>query len=172
MAERGPKPLPANVHRLRNNASKKPLGALLDETVRPDVEVPRCPDFLGEEARREWRRIVPHLERLGLISQLDRAALAGYCMAWGDLVWARARMNAINADDPTGERARISSTASGYRQISELQQLSNRALEQVEKFLGHFGLSPALRTRVTASGPQMSLPGLDKPTEGGWAEYK
>lgn len=171
MGERGPKPLPGNVHRLRGNPSKKPLHALLDDTLRPPVEVPPCPAWLSQDAREEWERIAPHLERLGLLSQIDLAALTCYVQAWGDLAWARRRMAEISEQDPTGERARINTTPSGYRQISELQQISNRAMEQVEKFLGHFGMSPALRARVTAGSPQMGLPGLEAPQEGGWAAY-
>jgi P27 family predicted phage terminase small subunit len=171
MGARGPLPTPSNVHLLRGNPGKKPLGQLLDDTVRPPVEIPTCPGWLKAEARAEWLRITPHLERLGLVSQLDRAALTAYCVAWGDLVWARKRMAEVNADDATGEKGRIGTTPSGYRQISELQQISNRSLEQVEKFLQHFGMSPAARARVTASDPQMSLQGLEKTTEGGWASY-
>jgi len=175
--ERGPKPLPANVHRLRGNASHKPLASLLDDIVRPDVEIPDCPEHLGGEARAEWDRLTPHLEKLGLISQLDRAALAGYCQAWADYVWAQVRIAASNTGDETGERGRIWDTPSGYKQISVLQQISNRALEQVDKFLGHFGLSPALRSRVTASDPrspmQPDLPGVEpKPAEGGWGKFE
>ena len=181
MGERGPKPLPANVHALHGNPGKRNLGAMLDETVRPAVEIPVMPSHLAEEAKREWRRITKHLEVLGLISQIDRAALAGYCSAWGDYVWAETRIAQLNgaqkvgdqelAADATGERGRIWDTPSGYKQISVPMQIRNRALEMMAKFLAEFGMSPAARSRVTASDPQTSLPGFDKPKEGGWGAY-
>ena len=181
MGQRGPKTLPANVHALRNNPSKKNLGVLLDETVRPKVEIPVMPPHLAEEAKREWRRITRHLEVLGLISQIDRAALAAYCTAWGDYVWAELRIEALNsaqtvgertiAADATGERGRIWDTPSGYKQISVPMQIRNRALEMMGKFLAEFGMSPAARSRVTASDPQTSLPGFEKPQEGGWGGF-
>jgi P27 family predicted phage terminase small subunit len=177
VGERGPKPLPANVHKLRGNASHKPLASLLDDIVRPDVEIPECPQHLDEEAMAEWARITPHLERLGLISQLDRAALVGYCQAWSDYVWAARRIADLNQGDASGERGRIWDTPSGYKQISVPMQIKNRALDQMDKFLAHFGLSPALRSRVTASDPrapvQPDLPGVDpKPAEGGWGTFQ
>jgi len=172
MGARGPKPLPANVHLLRGNPSKKAIGQLLDDVVRPEVAVPKCPDHLGEEARREWHRITKHLLPLGLISHIDRAALTGYCQAWGDYVWAQNRIKQLNADDPTGERGRIWDTPSGYKQISVPMQISNRALEQMAKFLAEFGMSPAARSRVTASDAQAHLPGFEKPQEGGWGTFK
>lgn len=172
MGARGPKPLPANVHLLRGNAAKKPLAQLLDDVVRPEVDVPSCPQHLGTEARAEWKRITPHLRRLGLISQIDRAALTGYCHAWGEYVWAQQRIKDLNKDDPTGSRGRVWDTPSGYKQISVPMQIANRALEQMTKFLAEFGMSPAARSRVTASDPQLGLPGMEKPAEGGWAAYE
>lgn len=172
--ERGPKPQPGTLHLLKGNPSKKAIGALLDDVVRPDVELPECPAHLQGEARAEWDRIGPHLVQLGLVSQIDRAALAGYCDAWGEYVWACERIEALNAEDPSGERGRVWDTPSGYKQISVLQQIRNRALEQMAKFLAMFGMSPSDRSRVTASDArQGSLPGLeDKPTVGGWGAFK
>ncbi len=171
MGERGPKPLPANVHALRGNPSKKPLASLLDDVVRPDVAVPKCP-IRSKAFRTEWNRITKHLKTLGLVSEIDRAMLTGYCTAWADLEWAEARIAALDAQDDTGERGRIWDTPSGYKQISVLQQIKNRALEQIKSFAAEFGMSPAARSRVTASDPQLSLPGVDdKPKEGGWGSF-
>lgn len=172
MGQRGPKTLPGNVHLLRGNPSKKPLSALLDDFVRPKVEIPFCPGHLDVEARREWKRIAKHLEMLGLISQIDRAALAAYCTAWSDYVWASRRIEQLNEGDETGERGRVWDTPSGYKQISVPLQIRNRAMEQMAKFLAEFGMSPAARSRVTASDPQLGLPGIEKPQEGGWGQFK
>ena len=172
MGARGPKPLPANVHLLRGNASKKPIAQLLDDVVRPDVAIPKCPDHLSDEARKEWHRISKHLFTLGLISHIDRAALTGYCQAWGDYVWAQSRIKQLNEQDPTGERGRIWDTPSGYKQISVPMQISNRSLDQMAKFLAEFGMSPAARSRVTAGDVQGELPGFEKPQEGGWGTFK
>ena len=167
----GRKSLPANVHLLRNNPSKKSIGGLLDEQVRPPVEVPNCPSHLSAEAKAEWRRITKHLKPLGLISQIDRAALAAYCSAWGDFVWSEKRIADLNTGSKDGDGGRIWDTPSGYKQISVPMQIRNRALEMMAKFLAEFGMSPAARSRVTAGDPQMGLPGLDKPQEGGWGQF-
>lgn len=193
MANVGRPALPANVHALRGNPSKLPLGSLLDDTVRPKVAIPECPAHLSADAREEWVRITPHLEQLGLITEIDRAALAAYCSAWGDYVWAERRIAQMNAEirvrppapegakrrprervlaaDATGDRGRIWDTPSGYKQISVPMQIRNRAMEQMKTFLNEFGMSPAARSRVTASDPQLGLPGMDKPQEGGWGAF-
>ena len=210
MSNVGRPALPANVHALRGNPSKLPLGSLLDDTVRPAVSIPTCPPHLGPDAREEWDRITVHLEKLGLITDIDRAALSAYCSAWGDYVWAERRIAELNGEtkyrpaaaagtdqaatggapvgaaanskrkprlrtlpaDSTGERGRIWDTPSGYKQISVPMQIRNRAMEQMKTFLTEFGMSPAARSRVTASDPQLGLPGLEKPQEGGWGTFE
>lgn len=170
--ERGPKPQPPQLRLLNGNAGKKPLASLLDDVVRPDVEIPECPEHLEGAAREEWDRITPHLHKLGLISQIDRAALSGYCDTWGEYVWACQQIKTLNADDATGQRGRVWDTPSGYKQISVLQQIRNRSLEQMKSFLAMFGMSPSDRSRVTQSDPQLGLPGVDdKPKVGGWGTF-
>lgn len=182
MGERGPKTTPPALQLVRGDPrdrGKGRLAALLDETIRPKVEIPDAPKTLSKEAREEWERITPHLASLGLVSQLDRAALAAYCTAWGDYEWAEKRIEQLNklarqADDKTGDAGRIGKTPSGYMQISVQMQIRNRALEFMAKFLAEFGMSPASRTRVTPSdnAGQGSLLGFEKPQEGGWGQFK
>lgn len=172
MGTRGPLPTPPNLHLLRANPSKKSVAGLLDETVRPMVEIPQVPGHLLPEGREEWERITPHLEQLGLVSQLDRAALAIYCQAWGRWVQVEKRIQGLTHSNKKYLFGLVEQTPSGYKQISVLLQISNRCVEQMDKALAHFGMSPASRSRVTAGDPQRGLPGMDKPQEGGWGAFK
>jgi P27 family predicted phage terminase small subunit len=149
MGLRGPKSLPSNVHRLRGNPSKLPAHKLTD-SVAPDIEIPGCPTHLLPDAKKEWKRVAPQLEKLGLISQMDRAALAVYCQAYARWVQAEEKIKAL------GEAGLIEETPSGYKQIAVWLQISNRAVEQMHKFMCEFGMSPSSRSRVTAS-PQTDL---------------
>lgn len=157
MGARGPKPLPANVHMLRGNPSKKPFGALVDE-FRPEVEIPQCPAVLWPEAKKEWRRITAELKRYGLVSKLDRGALAMLCQDWAQWHWAEARIAEANKADPKGEAGMIEVAQSGYRLQSVYLQISVRARDNYMKAKSCFGLSPSDRTRVTPSDPQLPLP--------------
>lgn len=150
MGSRGPKPLPANVHALRGNPSKIPAGRLLDG-IQPPVEIPRCPAHLQKEAKREWKRIAVELESLGLISQVDRAALAAYCAAWAEAVHCESKIAALNASDPDGQAGLIGTTATGYQVMSVWVQIRNRAYDRMMKFAAEFGMSPSARSRATPS---------------------
>jgi len=171
MGHRGRKPLPANVHLLRGNPSKLSAAALLDENIRPKVEIPSCPAHLNDEARKEWKRVTRYLAELGLVSQIDRGELAAYCEAWGDFVWAGKRIREQGKDDPTGDAGRIGETPSGLRRPSVHMQIKYRALEAMDRFAAKFGMSPSDRSRVTPSDAQLALPGMEAPQEGGWGNY-
>lgn len=189
---RGPLPLPTNLRLLTGNASKRPLN--LADGVNPRVEVPPMPKHLGKEGAKEWKRITPLLEELGLISGLDRAALAMYCQAVGRLTEIETAFKAkvdrlVGTTDPTDPaqkldyagavyRASYTVTPSGYEQQAVIINLLRRQSEEVNRYMGHFGLSPAARARVTASNyvqPDLPgvepLPGVEQAAGGGFQKF-
>lgn len=163
MGQRGPKPLPANVHLLRGNPSKKPLGALFDE-FRPEVEIPDAPSWMWPEAKKEWKRISAELQRYGLISKLDRAALVLYVQAWAKLVWAERQLARAmrlaeekraaaeaSGEEWTGGDGIMVPTSNGNLQYSHYWVVGQRAGAEVNRYLSLFGLSPSSRSRVVTS---------------------
>ena len=165
---RGPLPKPAALKLLEGNPGKRSLN--LGDGLNPRVQIPSFPKHLAVEARKEWKRITPLLEELGLISGLDRAALALYCQAVGRLYEMEAafsgkvdRLVAEGAEySDAVYAASYSTTPSGYEQQSVITQLIKSNREQVNRYLMHFGLSPAARGRVQPSNyVQPSLPGME-----------
>lgn len=159
MGQRGPAPLPSNVHLLRGNPSKKPFTELLDG-VRPECAEPDMPKCVKVRpaARKAWERIVPELLKLGLLARIDEVALTSYALSVADLHDAEAAIRAANKAEPDRPHAGlITSTPSGYEQMSVLVQLKGRALDQLKHWLREFGMSPSARTRVVASNPQLPL---------------
>lgn len=176
---RGPLPKPAALRLLEGNPGKRALD--LSDGVNPRVVVPSIPKHLGPEARKEWKRITPLLEELGLISGLDRTALALYCQAVGrlcELEEAFSGMIEVSKKDGVTYGAAVyeashTVTPSGYAQQSVIVQLLGKQRDQVNRYLMHFGLSPAARGRVQASNfVQPSLPGIDAaPSPPGFAQF-
>lgn len=165
MSRAGRPSLPANVHLLRGDPSKRGAAALAGAAAKgPAVELPTCPAFLGSVARQEWRRISRHLVTAGLVTQLDRAVLAGYCQAWGE--WAQLELRCRELQKDKGADALIDRTPSGYRQVGALAQARDRAFDRMLRAAREFGMSPASRIQSTA-GQQLALPGMpDDPMEG------
>jgi P27 family predicted phage terminase small subunit len=48
--------------------------------------IPSAPKDLTPPAQQEWRRVAAVLHKRGLLGSLDRAALAGYCQAYGEVI--------------------------------------------------------------------------------------
>jgi phage terminase small subunit len=182
MGSRGPQALPANVHMLRGNPSKKPLASFLDE-LQPEVEIPDYPSWLWAEAKKEWKRISVELERYGLISKLDRAALVLYTQAWAKMVWAERQLQramkqaeerraAAEAagEEYTGGDGIMVKTANGNFTYSHHWVVGKHAAAEVNRYLALFGLSPSSRSRVVASdNRQGSLFGEGEAGEDAWA---
>jgi P27 family predicted phage terminase small subunit len=97
------------------------------------------------EAKREWNRVVPQLERLGLLTVVDRAALAGYCQSW-----ARYR----EAEEAISQDGLIRTTESGYSMPHPAVSISRNALQQVRAFCAEFGLTPSSRGRIQMPGAE------------------
>ncbi|RZS31696.1 phage terminase small subunit P27 family [Corticibacter populi] len=182
MGTRGPMPKPAALKLLEGNAGKRSLN--LSDGINPRIEIPAPPKHLSREARKEWKRITPLLEELGLISGLDRTALALYCQAAGRLAELEeafnGHVNRIVQDQGLDYveavyQASHAVTPSGYAQQSVLVQLIKSHREQVNRYLQHFGLSPAARGRVQPSNyVQPTLPGVEEApsARGGFARFK
>lgn len=146
----GPAPKPTALKVLTGNPGKRPLNMA---EPRPAPGIPSCPSWLSLEARREWRRITPELSRLGLLSGVDRAALAGYCQCWAR--WAEAEKTLtekgmsveIQREDKDGNLYTYGITA----RPEVAAALKEAAM--MKAFLVEFGLTPASRTRIAAMAP-------------------
>jgi P27 family predicted phage terminase small subunit len=177
MGVRGPKALPANVHLLRSNPSKKSLDDLFNE-FNPEVEIPDYPSWMWPEAKKEWKRVSTELLRYGLISKLDRAALVLYVQAWAKMVWAEQQMSKAmklaeqkrkeaeeRGEEYTGGDGIMVKTAGGNLIYSHHWVVGRRAAEDVNRYLASFGMSPSARGRVSPSENRQQS--LDLGGEGG-----
>jgi len=138
MGERGPAPKPSALKVLRGTF--KPSRARGE--VHPDIGICTCPSWLSREAKAEWRYIVPKLERLGLLTHIDKAALVSYVTAFADLQIT---------ERVIAREGYSFSTPQGYQQVRPEVAVRNKARETIKKFLAEFGLSPSARTRINAT---------------------
>ena len=135
----GRRPTPRRIKLVHGNPGRRPLN---DREPEPEVKLPKPPAHLSDEAKKEWRRAGKLLFDMGLVSELDRAALAAYCAAWGRWVEAEAALKQYGV---------VVKSPSGFPIQSPYLAIANKAMEQMRAFLLEFGLTPASRTRVHAS---------------------
>jgi P27 family predicted phage terminase small subunit len=147
---RGPKPIPTRIKELKGNPGKR---ALNDKEPKPDVVIPECPDHLTGEARKEWGRITAELQTLGIIAKIDRAALAAYCMAWLDFVYA-SRMVDEEGEVITSKRVdKQGNEVTGGSYLNPWVGIKTSAMDRVVRIGAEFGLTPASRTRLKVDTP-------------------
>ena len=131
------KPKPTNLKILQGNPSGRPLNT---REPKPKMGIPTPPDVLSKEALAEWDRLSPYLLRTGLITEADRAAFAAYCQAYGRWIEAE-RVVATQGECYTSDKGNIVQNPWLW--------VANRALEQMYKFLGEFGLTPSSRSKLS-----------------------
>jgi P27 family predicted phage terminase small subunit len=137
MGRRGPAPQPTALRILHNNPGKRPFNK---REPQPERGRPPCPRWLTAEARKEWKRVVPELDRLGLLTIVDRAGLATYCQAWARYVEAEAMLTQYGSI--------LKSKNSDYIQVSPYATISKQNALLVKAFCQEFGLTPSSRTRL------------------------
>jgi P27 family predicted phage terminase small subunit len=154
----GRPPLPANVHALNGNPSKKPESELAPG-AEPTVELPPPPDVLNEQARKVWYELGEDLRTLGLISKVYSPVFALLCAAKADWMRMRAALEKAYAAGAEDElRGYVARYDSGATQITGLHVALNKAEEKLLRYAQEFGLTPASRTKVTMGGSaQMAL---------------
>jgi len=101
--------------------------------------LPRCPPHLNAIARKEWRRLASALHSVGILTVVDRAALAAYCQAWAR--W-------VEAEEHLAKGPPLIKTPSGYVQQSPWLTVANKQLEIMGRFMAELGLSPSARARL------------------------
>jgi len=133
---RGPAPKPRALALLEGNPGKRPLNRYEPQ---PRLTRPKCPDYLDEAAKREWKRLVPILSRMRVLTEADGIALASLCQQYSLLQQSQAKLQKTGL---------LLKTKSGYVQPSPLVAIVANCVDQVNKLCREFGLTPASRTRI------------------------
>lgn len=132
----GRKAIPIPIKKAMGNPGKRPLGG----HPTPEVKIPACPDYLCSDAKQEFFRIVPLLEKLRLISELDLAGLVAYCEAVADHKWA---IETIANEGATYM------TDKGYIGQHPAVAIKNKAVQVIKSFCIEFGMTPSARARMS-----------------------
>ena len=138
MATRGRKPTPTAIKELEGNPGKRPLN---DAEPKPQKKAPACPKWLDAEAKKEWRRLAKNMEAMGVLTEVDMAAFAGYCQAYAR--WKQ-------AEERITDRGLVMRTPSGYAQQVPYISIAQQYLRLMNQFAEQFGLTPAARSRIIA----------------------
>jgi P27 family predicted phage terminase small subunit len=146
MGRRGPKPTPTKILKLRGtHRADRTRGEPL-----PQGKAPAPPEWLLPAAREEWERLLPELERMGLLTSADWAQFAQYCQVWARWIDAEEKLVANGSVmELYNEHGDLK-----YSQISPWVTIAHKALERLQKLGAEFGLTPSARSRLSIDKPK------------------
>jgi P27 family predicted phage terminase small subunit len=145
MQRTGPKTKPLKLKILEGDIHKERFN--LNEP-KINSSIPEMPAHLNTYAKKEWQRIAPILERIGILTEIDMAALAGYCQSYGR--WVQVEQN-IKKLGKKGGDGMIVKSPKGYLMVNPYLSIANKEREFMHKFLIEFGMTPSSRSRIVVS---------------------
>lgn len=138
MGRRGPPPKPTHL-KLLEGTFRKDRAAKREPKAPKTSKRPSPPAYLGRNAKAEWRRIIPILDEMGILSTADRSIIAAYCQAWH-------RLQQYEKDiDDNGSSF---TTEKGYECQRPAVAMAQKQAQLLRQFAGELGLSPSSRSRV------------------------
>lgn len=153
----GRKPKPLELKQLEGDIHKARWNL---NAPKPKKNRPPCPRIIKGHAKQEWNRIVPELEALGLLTNIDMAALVAYCKAWERAYIAELKIEELSNMSPS-QIAYLHKTTNGNLIINPLLSVANKAYDQMKSFITEFGMTPASRTRINLGNKSADEGGLE-----------
>lgn len=116
-----------------------------EEKLTPKSDNIKRPKWLKHDkiAQREWRKIVPELKRLGLLTNIDTTALAMYCEAVSEYVQA---VEKIKENGPVVEYTNTKGETNMVE--NPAIQVKKKNYQVIKDMLKEFGLTPSSRASL------------------------
>jgi P27 family predicted phage terminase small subunit len=150
MGLRGPVPKPTVIEIAEGRPGRRPINK---REPQPRDRTPKCPDYLDARAKAEWRRLVPILRRMRVLTEADYLTLGNLCTSVSTLVKAQAKLN---------ESGILYRAPSGYVMQSPLLPVVNSCIDTISRLAREFGLTPAARSRLMTTAAQDGVDPLER----------
>ena len=143
---KGRKPKPTKLRLMQGNPGKRPINK---DEPQPPCGSMEPPKYLSKQAKKVWGEVAPELFKLGLLTILDRQALARYCVQHSRWMaaekWLDENTSVHEVKDDTGL----------IKFIVQAPQISlAKAYAKLSNALGiEFGLTPSARVRLHTEHP-------------------
>ena len=152
----GRKPKPTALKKLEGNPGKRKLNTAEPE---PASGRPAMPYYLTPRAKKEWKRIIPLLEEMGVLRITHGAALASYCMAFARWLEAEKQITArgIVVEEPVLGRVGTTDDLTVIAIRLKKNPACTAAMayqKEMRLTLGLFGLDPSSVSRLHVDGKE------------------
>ena len=134
----GRPPTPSALKLLAGNPGKRPIN---QDEPKLELAEPPCPEHLDDVARREWKRIVPILMRMRVLTEADEIQLANLCQTYSTMIDAQTKLK---------QAGMLYKSKGGFVQANPLFGVVMKCLNVISKLSSEFGLTPSARVRLQA----------------------
>lgn len=141
MAGRRPKPTVLKL--VEGNPGKRKINKT---EPKPKREIPSCPAHLSDAGKVAWGRLSVLLDRMGVLTEADSAALERLCDCYSDVLICRESLKADGWTYKTMD-AQGNTLIKGNPAATQLRAADS----QFKSYLIEFGLTPAARSKVHAT---------------------
>jgi len=148
---KGRKPKPTQVKKLTGNPGKRKLNEREPQPPAPEL---RAPDWLVNQAKKEWDRLAPLLARVKVLTQADRDALAAICQLQAQVIEAT---ETLRKSGTILEKEIFSRKGEPLGEILVLHpanKVQMDCIKQLRSLWEQFGLTPSSRARVQTTPEQ------------------
>lgn len=152
----GRPPKPTVIRKAEGNLSGRPLN---ENEPEPTPGFGKRPKGLSTFGKNIWRTVTEELDRMNLVTVVDRGALVAAIAGADQAYVADAQLRklmALVAEDKAGQET--------FYRISMLNSVSKKGWQQYKAFATEFGLTPASRTRLTVE-PGTKVKGSRAPVD-------
>lgn len=144
---KGRRPKPTHLKLVTGNPGKRRINRAEPKLAQL---IPNPPPELTAEAQEEWLRVAPRLLAAGIITAIDRTALAAYCQAYGRWILAERALAEMARRDQT-MHGLIIRTTNGNPIHNPLVSIASKAMSDMVRYASEFGMTPSGRSRITAN---------------------
>lgn len=103
------------------------------------IKEPPMPDHLDENAQVEWKRLVPILLDMRVLTESTYMSLANLCQCYSTMAAAQLQLTKYGC---------VIKAPSGFMQTSPYFMVVNHCINQITTLCREFGLTPSGKTRV------------------------
>ena len=114
---------------------------------KPPRGIPTMPPGMTPGAKRAWKRLAVMLDRMGVLTAADATALAQLCECVAMIAQAQAALNSLGSLTYEAVSAGGATLRRPHPEVAILSDADRR----LRTYLNDFGLSPAARSKVSAS---------------------
>ena len=138
-----PRPKPTALRLIEGNKGKR---AINKTEPQPKRVIPSCPDHLSDVGMVTWGKLSVLLDRMGVLTEADSAALERLCDCYSDILICRESLRLDGWTYKTLD-AQGNTLIKGNPAATQLRA----ADAQFKSYLIEFGLTPSARSKVNAT---------------------